>query len=51
MEASSRINQMLGQVDWQPEPFWAPDSCCPTASQAGGLGAGVPLASGRVRLW
>lgn len=34
-------------MDRQPGLLWAPASHSPPASQAGGLGAGMPLASGR----
>lgn len=33
-------------MDGQPGLLWAPASCSPAASQASGLGAGTPLASG-----
>lgn len=33
-------------MDRQPGLLWAAASCSPAANQAGGLGAGMPLASG-----
>lgn len=43
---SSLINRMMGQMAGRPGMLWAPASHCPATSQASGLGAGTPLASG-----
>lgn len=43
---SSRVNRMRGQMDGQPGLLWAPASRSSASNQAGGLGAGTPLASG-----